>query len=146
MTSTVPAAIDALVALWRGALDGVQVADGEPIEIENDLLVVGFIDVPGEAAVTSTRTREQLAAEPDRESYDITCLASSFSGVTDFKTVRDTAYGLVNTAAAALAGDDTLDGLVMQSRITADDLIQEQTEKGAVATVRFTVHVDAYTS
>lgn len=146
MISTVPAVLDALVARWRSALPGVQVSDGQPVTTENDLIAVGFHDVAGEPAVNSTRTREQLAAQPDRESYDVSCLASSFTGATEFKPVRDRVYELVDAAAADLAEDDTLGGLAMQARLTADDLIQEQTEQGAVATVRFTVHVDAYTS
>lgn len=146
MISTVPAALDALVARWVAALPDVQVSDGQPVATENDLIAVGFHDVPGEPAVNSTRTREQLAAQPDRESYDISCIASTFDGGTEFKPVRDRVYELVNAVAADLADEDTLGGLVMQARVTADDLIQEQTEAGAVATVRFTVHVDAFTS
>lgn len=146
MISTVPTVLDALVALWSAALPGVQVADGQPLDMQNDLIAVGFHDVPGEPAVNSTRTREQLAAEPDRESCDVSCLASSYSGVADFKTVRDRAYELVNAAASALADDDTLGGIAMDARLTSDDLIQERTENGVFATVRMVVHVDAFTS
>lgn len=146
MISTVPAVLDALAARWAAALPDVQVSDGQPVATENDLIAVGFNEVPGEPAVNSTRTREQLAAEPDRESYDVSCIASTFDGGTEFKPIRDRVYELVNAAATDLAEDDSLGGLVMQARVTADDLIQEQTEAGAVATVRFTVHVDAFTS
>ena len=146
MISTVPAVLDALAARWTAALPDVQVSDGQPVSTDHDLIVVGFHDVPGEPSVTSTRTREQLAAQPDRESYDVSCIASTFTGGTEFKPIRDRVYELVNAAATDLAEDDSLGGLVMQARVTADDLIQEQTEAGAVATVRFTVHVDAFTS
>lgn len=145
MTSTVPGVLDALVALWGQALPDVQVADGEPVAVADDVIVVAFTGVPDEPAVTSTRTREQLAAQPDRESYDVTCLASSWSGVTEFKPVRDRAYELLGSAAAALAADPTLGGRVMQARLSTEDLIQSQTDKGAVVTVRFNVHVDAFT-
>ncbi|GGV34200.1 hypothetical protein GCM10010182_67600 [Actinomadura cremea] len=145
MISTVPAVLDALVARWTEALPEVQVADGQPVVTENDLIAVGLHDVPGEPAVNSTRTIEQLAAQPDRESYDVSCIASSFTGAVEFKPIRDRVYELVNAAAGALAADQTLGGLVMVARLTSDDLIQEQTEQGAVATVRFTVHVEAFT-
>jgi len=143
--STVPGVLDALVALWGQALPGVQVADGEPVNVADDVLVVGFTGVPDEPAVTSTRTREQMAAQPDRESYDITCLASSWSGTTEFKPVRVRAYELLSAAAGALAADPSLGGLVLQTRLSTEDVIQSQTDKGAVVTVRFTVHVDAFT-
>jgi hypothetical protein len=146
MISTVPAVLDALTSRWAAALPDVQVADGQPLDTQDDLIAVGCHDVPGEPAVDSTRTREQLAAEPDRESYDVSCLASSYSGVADFKTVRDRVYELANAAAAALADDDTLGGACMSARLISGDLIQERTDQGVVATVRLTVHVDAYTS
>ncbi|WP_242890265.1 hypothetical protein [Actinomadura litoris] len=144
--STVPTALDALVTGLTAALPDVQVVDGQPVSTEGDVICIGFGGVPGEPAVESTRTREQLAREPDREQYDIACLASSWSGDTDAKTVRDRAYELVDAAADVLAADDTLGGVVMEARITTDSLTQEQTAEGAVATVRFIVHADAFTS
>lgn len=145
MISTVPAVLDALVARWAAALPDVQVSDGQPVVTQDDLIAVGFHDVPGEPAVNSTRTREQLASMPDRESYDVSCIASTFTGGTEFKPIRDRVYELVDAAATVLVEDRTLGGVVMLAQLTSDDLIQEQTEQGAVATVRFVVHVDAFT-
>lgn len=143
--STVPAVLDALVAGFTSALPGVQVVDGQPITTDGDVVCVGFSGLAGEPAVESTRTREQLAVEPERESYDITCLASSWDGGTDAKAVRDRAYQLLDAVASWLAADRTLGGLVLSTRLSAESLIQEQTDQGAAATVRFTVHVDAFT-
>ncbi|MFD0902335.1 hypothetical protein [Actinomadura sediminis] len=142
--STVPAALDALVGGLRTTLPDVQVVDGPPLTTNPDVICVGFSGVPGEPAVESTRTREQLAREPDRESYDIACLASSWSGATDPKPVRDRAYELLDAVAARLGADPTLGGAVMSTRVSAESLIPEQTDQGAVATVTFTVHVDAF--
>lgn len=143
--STVPAVLDVLVAGFTSALPGVQVVDGQPITTDGDVVCVGFSGLAGEPAVESTRTREQLAVEPERESYDITCLASSWDGGTDARVVRDRAYELLDAVASWVAADRTLGGLVLSTRLSAESLIQEQTDQGAAATVRFTVHVDAFT-
>lgn len=145
--STVPACLSALVAATRRALPGVQVVDGQPYEdIEADLIMIGFTGEPGEAAVTSNRSQPQGTPAPDRESYDVTCLASSWHGHQDDPDgVRRRAYELVNTVAYELAGDGTLGGTVGRSRISTDSFAQAQTERGATAVVRFVVHVEAFT-
>jgi hypothetical protein len=145
-TSTVPACLDALVQAVRAALPGVQVIDGQPTtEVESDVVCIGFTGQPGEAAVTSTLTREVYARSPDREQYDISCLASSWRGEVDPKAVRDRAFELVDAVTGTLADDQTLDGTVLRARLSADVIGQEQTTKGAVCTVGFTVHADAFT-
>lgn len=145
--STVPACLSALVAAARRALPGVQVVDGQPSDdIDDDLLMVGFTGEPGEAAVTSTRAQQQGTPAPDRESYDVTCLAASWHGHHDDPVgVRVRAYELVNALAAELAADTTLGGTVGRSRISTDSFAQAQTERGATAVVRFVVHVEAFT-
>ncbi|HUR74452.1 MAG TPA: hypothetical protein VMZ00_09250 [Sporichthya sp.] len=145
--STVPACLDALVAAAGRALPGVQVFDGQPSkDIDDDLVLIGFTGEPGEAAVTSTRVQQQAATAPDRESYDVTCLASSWHGHDDDPaSVRNRAYELVNLLAAELASDPTLGGTVGRSRISTNAFAQAQTERGATAVVRFVVHVEAFT-
>jgi len=144
--STVPACLDALVALARRALPGVQVVDGQPLDTDPDIVCIGFTGEPGEAGVEVTRTRQQASITPDRESYDITCLASSWRGhQVDPKVVRDRTYELVDRIAAELAADPTLGGVALTTRISTDALAQEQTTRGAVAVVRFTIHVEAFT-
>ncbi|GII89626.1 hypothetical protein Ssi03_76160 [Sphaerisporangium siamense] len=145
MISTIPAVIDALVALVRAALPGVQVVDGQPMSSDRDIVCIAFTGEPGEAAVESTRAVEQLALEPDRESYTITCLASSLRGDADAKASRDRAYGLVDTIASAIAADPRLDGAVTYTRLATESLTQQQTQNGAEATVRFLVAVEAFT-
>lgn len=142
---TLPVVIDALVALWSQALPGVQVVDGQPLDVEPDIVCVAFTGTPGEPAATSTRTRDQVATEPDHESYEITCLASSLRGETDAKQVRDRAYELVDALAGLLADDPTLGGVAARAELTADSFAQDQTPEGAAATVQFVVTVDAWT-
>ena len=144
-TSTIPACLDALVQAVRAALLGVQVIDGQPVEeLEPDVLMIGFTGQPGEAAVTSTLTREVYARSPDREQYDVACLASSWRGDTDPKVVRDRAFELVDAVTGVLADDQTLGGAVLRARLSAGSVIPEQTTDGATCTVGFTVHVDAF--
>lgn len=142
--STVPAALDALVTGLTAALPDVQVVDGQPVTTEGDVICIGFGGVDGEPGVESTRTREQLAREPDRERYDITCLASSWSGDTDAKAVRDGAYDLLASVRDYLAVNPTLGGAAMQTRLSTESLTQSQTQEGALADIRFVVHVDAF--
>lgn len=145
-TSTVPAVLDALVTRWTAVLPGVQVTDGQPLDLANDVVIVGFTGDVGEAAVTSTRTREQMTSTPDREQYDITCMVSSWKGrERDAKVVRDRAYELIDAMAADLAEDQTLDGLVLRARLSTESFTQYQTTDGATAVVQVTVSVDAFT-
>jgi hypothetical protein len=145
-TSTVPACLDALVNAVRVALPGVQIIDGQPTtQVEGDVVCIGFTGQPGEAAVTSTLTREVYARSPDREQYDIACLASSWRGDVDPKVVRDRAFELLDAVAGVLAADQTLSGAVLRARLSAEAIAPEQTSEGAVCTVGFTVHADAFT-
>lgn len=145
--STVPACLDALVGFIRAALPEVQVVDGQPVgDIEPDVVCVGFTGNPGEASVEDTRTQEQLTFDPDHESYDIACVASSWLGhETDAQVVRNRVYGFVNVVAAEIAKDQTLGHVVMRARLSADQFAQAQSDRGAIATVHFTIHVDAMT-
>jgi len=144
MISTVPAVIDALLAAWA-PLQGVQVVDGQPVTSKPDIVCVGFSGEAGEPAIESTRTREQLAAEPDREAYGITCLASSLRGDGNAKAARDRVYEMVQLVTDALAANPRLGGLVMRAMVSTESLTQMQTPKGAEATVRFVVSVNAFT-
>lgn len=145
--STVPAVLDDLVTRTRLALPDVQVIDGPPVEVlEGDVIFIGFTGVPGEPAVTDARTTRQYAPSPQRESYDVACLLSSWpGGDTDMKAARDGAYALLDAMTAMLAEAPLLGGLVKRARITVDSLIAEQPTNGAVATLAVTIHIDADT-
>lgn len=145
--STVPAVLDAIVALAAAALPGVLVSDGEPLDpSSDDIVVIGFNGTPGDAVVTATLTNEQMAVGDDREQYEIACLASVWrGGQRDAKAVRDRAYELVQTVANALAADSRLGGLVMMAGLSAGEYAPLQTDQGAVATLHFTITVDAFT-
>jgi hypothetical protein len=145
--STVPAVLDAILAAIRATLPDAEVWDGQPVkQTQDDVICLAFTGEPGEAAVTATITRDQMAVDPSREAYTITCLASSWRGEEgDAKAVRDRAYELVDGVVAALAQDQALKALVMRAMVSTQAFAQEQTTRGAVATVQFGIHIDAYT-
>nr|PZN20116.1 MAG: hypothetical protein DIU75_13180 [Mycolicibacterium hassiacum] len=157
--STIPAALRALVAAARRAIPPavirgrtvpVTVTLGQPTRGQvgaDDIVCIAFTGEPGEAAVTSTRERQQAAAAPDRESYQVACLASSWRGRhDDAEPVLDRTFEMINAFAAELAADQTLGGVVMTCRLTTDETAIMQTEQGATVVTRFTLSIEAFTS
>ena len=147
--STVPACLKALVAAAERANPDAVVTLGQPTRgqaLADDVICVAFTGEPEEAAVISSRERQQGATAPDRESYDVQCIASSWRGNSDDPIpVLDATFGLIDAFAAELAADQTLGGVVMTCRISADSTAQVQTDRGATTVGRFTVHVEAFT-
>lgn len=151
--TTIPAALNALVALSEQAWPAVQVLDGGPTtQVQADVIAIGYSGSSTEPDVRSTMTREQLDMEPDLERYDVMCMVSAWRGTAhhndkpDAHTTRDRAFELLAGIRAALAEDSRLGGAVMMARMSTLDLVADQTDKGPVATVRFVVHIDAFTA
>lgn len=145
--STVPAALDALLqalALVLGPQE-VQLVDGQPIRTDPDVVCIGFNGQPETEMITITRRQADFAGRSDSESYDISCIASSWRGDIDPKQVRDRAFELVGMVAAELARDRTIGHAVARAQLTVSGVAPVQTTKGAMCTVRFTIHVDAFT-
>ncbi|MDH2429319.1 hypothetical protein [Sphaerisporangium sp. TRM90804] len=144
--STVPIALDALVAAARRALPGVQVVDGDPVEdIADKLMCIGYGADPDEPVVEMVRTRDQATTTPEHESYTVTCGAWAWPGhEVDIKAARDQVYAMLSAFAAELAADPTLGDVVARAQITTDSYAQGQTDRGASAGVRFTIAVDAW--
>lgn len=146
--STVPAVIDALVARFSLAIPDAHVCDALPISDRDsdDWILVGFTGPTDEQAVTSSLTVEQMTSDPNREQYEIACMVSAWKGVEDdVKAVRDRAYELVNAMTAELARDPRLGGLVLQARLSAQNLDQYWSEGGVSVDVRVVISVDAFT-
>lgn len=149
--STIPAALDALVALAERAHPDVQVLDGGPtVEVRDDVIAIGYSGSTTEPDVRSTLTREQLELEPDLERYDVLCMASAWrgdahrGGKPDSQTVRARAFELLSGLSAELVRDSRLSGTVMMARLSTLDVVLDQTKSGPVCTVRFVVHIDAF--
>lgn len=147
--SLVPDVLDYLVERLTDQLPNVLVTDGTPKppqDQEPDLLCIGFTGELGEPAIENVRYRQQLTTSPDRETFEISNIASSWYGNdTDVKAVRDGAYNILNGVNDFLMKDQTLGQRVMRSRLMTDVVSQEQTQKGAVVTIRFVIQIDAFT-
>lgn len=148
-SSAVPAVLDYLVRSWTQAIppdDRLTITDGQPLDLTDDVVCIGFTGSPGESSVVSTRTREHLASAPDREQFDVISMVSTWRGrEQDARGVRDALYVLVDAIAADVARDQTLGGLVMRAQLTTGEVAQWQTEDGATAVIRLTVHCDGFT-
>ncbi|MFF4417484.1 hypothetical protein ACFYY8_33585 [Streptosporangium sp. NPDC001559] len=149
--STIPAALDALVAIAVRAWPDVQVLDGGPTtEVRDDVIAIGYSGSPEEADVRSTLSAEQLSVQPDLERYDILCMLSAWrgdayrDGQPDARTVRERAFEMLAGIRRELAEDSRLDGAVMMARMSTLDMVADQASSGPVCTIRFTVHVDAF--
>jgi hypothetical protein len=150
--STIPAALNALVALAERAWPDVQVLDGGPTNhVQRDVIEIGYSGSPNEPDVRSTLTREQLDMQPDLERYDVMCLVSAWRGDTrrdgrpDARTTRERAFELLAGIRSELGKDSRLGDTVMMARMSTLDMIADQTSDGPVCTIRFVVHIDAFT-
>lgn len=149
--STIPAALDALVALAKRAWPAVQVIDGGPTtNVQKDVIEIGYSGSPSEPDVRSTMTSEQLEMQPDLERFDVMCMVSAWrgdahrGGEPDARTTRTRAFELLAGIRAELARDSRLGETVMMARLSTLDMVADQTDEGPVCTVRFVVHIDAF--
>lgn len=150
-TSTVPAAIDALLAILRTtpALADVSVVDGPPTtNAIGDRLFVGY--QPGrDVAVEILQEWNAAGARTRDEAYDIACYAESRGGDLDMQPRRTRAFEVVAAVETALRATNaaptapTLTGTVLWAELTAGGLEQLQTADGPVSGVAFTVHCRA---
>jgi hypothetical protein len=147
--STVPDALDALVAAFRGApgLADVTVFDGPTVtaSAQQEAITVGDDgDQEDPTAVEGQNTREGLAAAPDREQYGIRCAVIVQDGSGNISAARRRAYQLLGEVGDVLAADQRLGGAVMMAQLGASTLAQGQDEDGATATISFNIEVDAF--
>lgn len=147
-TSRLPAAMDALVAVFNAApeLAGVTVRDGPSASqaTVREVISVGYTGTEGEADADSQLMTEGVGGASDREQFSIRCAAAALRGTTDLPAARQRAYELLTAAGAAIARDRTLGGAVMRAMVASHSLTQVQTSDGAQAVVVFEVSCDAY--
>ncbi len=143
MASTIPAVLDVLMQSWGLALPGVQVVEGQPVDLEPDIVCLAFTGIAGAPAIEATEDRGGLSGS-DREKYDVTCVASSLKGETDTRLVRERVFEMVEAIRGDLRRDPTLGGLALSARMAVLGVATEQTEDGAAATVQFAVRIDAF--
>lgn len=150
--STVPATLTALAERIRASphLAAIQIPDQAPVLVQDgpwlanpsdpDVICVGWTPDEGNA-VDTTVTRDMGSS---RESSDVECMASSWTGGTDIAACRDRAGDLLDAAEAEFSGDRTLGGAVTSAEITRHVWDQYQTKDGCQVTVQFTVHTEAF--
>ena len=151
LTSRVPALIDYLVGLFQGAATlgqaspPVTIFDG-PATTELDpglALYVGLTDPDSESAEEAAAFTQQWAALGRLgrdEMITIHCCAEAWAGTDDLKTVRTSVTGIVAAVEQLMQSDSTQFGgnaLFADPGITALQLLQNNTQQGAVARLAF---------
>jgi hypothetical protein len=153
MTSRVPAAVDALLAILRAApgltAEDLVIVDG-PSSInftQRRRLYVGWH--PGaESSVQLEQSFNGAGARTRDEAFEISCYAEARAGDKDMKTRRDEVFAIVGEVETALRATNeapaapTLNGTVLWAHLTTGDLTQAQTE-GTLAGLAFTVTCQA---
>jgi hypothetical protein len=147
-TSTVPAAVDALLAILRAApaLSGVTVLDGPPVEDMSaaDLVAVGW-QPDSEEAVQLDQDFNAAGARTRDEDFSILCWAESWTGDRSMSARRTRAFELIAVVEQAIRASDanpeapTLSGTVLWAHLTSGTLRQTSTDQGVRAGVGFAV-------
>lgn len=151
MSSKVPGLLNYLVTLFTAA--GTQVTppfavyDGPAVNAAQAKLIlyVGLTDPDSDgadSAATFTQARADLGQLTRDETSSISCVAEAWSGTDDLATVRGQAFGVLAAAEAAVRGngDQTFGGNGQPyPGITGAELLQNTTEAGAFARVRFAI-------
>jgi hypothetical protein len=147
---TYPASVAGLITAWQRAypLQGVEVRNGPQLTNPQaqEVLTAAYTSLEDDTAAGGDWTPEGLAGTPDREQYTIACAASVLNGDGDVVAARARVFALVAAAGDAIAADQTLGGVVMNAWLGSWTVREAAADAGMVATVNFTIRVDAYTS
>jgi hypothetical protein len=147
---TYPAAVAGILAAWGRAypLQGAELRNGPQLTNPQamEVLTAAFTSLEDDTAADGDWTPEGLGGTPDREQYTIACAASVLNGDGDVVAARARVFALVAAAGDAIAADYTLGGAVMSAAMGSWTVREDAADPGTVATVRFAVRIDAYTS
>jgi hypothetical protein len=145
-TSVVPALIDALVTQCTSALTGVTVTDGYGVSGNTgDFLMIGVDDPESEGAANSADVQQTPGPfgtnRPRDEQGEIACIASSWAGGTNQKTVRDAAYAITSGVENLLRSSPSLgvSGCLWTGFGASSQLLQQQFKDGSSASVVFRI-------
>lgn len=141
-TSTIPATIDALVALFTASLSDVDVHDG-PAVVSNraDHLSVGYAgrDNPEAVSWEQTAAGIQRGAHPRDEVFFVNCVINSGSGDAVMSTRRTRAFAILGQVETSLRADPSLGGVVMTAQVADGSLLQDLDENGMFAGLVFRI-------
>ena len=144
-TTTIPAAIDAIIALLRASSDlrGIEIIDGQPTtNTAKDFIAVAFVEDGGQV-VSGYQQMVTMGNMLQDETFDVVCRVSAWNGGTDMKKVRDRAFTLFAGVEKAIRASNTLSSNVLFAYIQPVNYSQYQTEQGAVADLDFSITVRA---
>ena len=143
--STVPAVLAAIYAKLQAALPAVQTVYGPPLQnMRADYVAFPYND--GNQAVVLTQSIEDMAGQSDLEVYDAIGQTVSWRGKpAEFTAAVQAVYANTDALQAAIAADRSL-GLdaVQLSDFATGELSPLQTEKGPVAVLAWSIHVEAW--
>lgn len=143
-TSSIPAAITALVGLLKAALTDVDVFDGPPMTGDMpDHVCIGHDPLDPLNAVEADQVPASLGNRAREESYQILCSLAAWSGDEGMAARRDRALALFATVESIVRANVTLNGAVRSAQIGSYTLVQEQTDQGASAGLRFRIACSA---
>lgn len=150
MGSRVPDVIDRLLTLGAadGALKGVRVSDGPELTEDADMewLIVGFDGDPnGDFQTANTLGGWAGLGSRREEQFQITVAVIVFNGDTDVRAARTRAYEIAERVEAWFVTDPTIGLPELEAAIEASQFTQDQTQKGAQATLLLTVAGRAFT-
>jgi hypothetical protein len=158
-TSRVPAVLDYLVTTFNAAAtlgaaaapNTVLIFDGPVTGLTSAPLVlwVGMDDpdgTGGRRGAVSTQDWAGLGHQARNEFITIHCAADAWTGVDDTRTARLLAYAITSAVEDIVRNDATLGGTVSvpgNAAVTAGELWQDNTDRGALARVMFDITAQA---
>lgn len=148
ISTTVPAAVDRLCAIFTDALPDARVDDGPtaaPFERDRDGTDLGVVVGwrPSGPGIENDVDREG-AAGVDRELYRVWCTVIASNGETVTRPLRELVYATIAPMAAALRRHHPLVRGVLSARIEVGDYEARITQDGAEVQLLFAVEVDAF--
>jgi hypothetical protein len=148
--STVPAAIDALLAACRASdeLTGVFIGDGPELNgtTAQEALAVGYQSEDTPVAVEGLGVDEGMSIRRTREQYAINCSITVDNGAGDTSTARTRAFQLYAAVGSVLAADPRLDNTVMSTRLGTYSMQQTAGKRGVRVYLQFSVDCDGFTT
>ncbi|PAK25790.1 hypothetical protein CJD44_14260 [Streptomyces sp. alain-838] len=144
MGSRVPEVIDRLLALGGAdsALKGVRVSDGPELTEDADLewFIPGWdADPNGDYQAASTLGGWAGLGSRREEQFQVTVAVIAFNGDTDVRAARERAYEIAYAVEAWFVADPSIGLPELEAAIEASQLTQDQTDKGAKATLLLSV-------
>jgi hypothetical protein len=148
--STVPAAVDALLAACRASDDlaGLAILDGPELNGSSaqEVLAVGYQSEETPVSVEGLGVDEGFSIRRTREQYAINGSITVDNGAAKPGVARTRAFQLYSAVGAVLAGNPKLDDTVMSTRLGTYTLQQTAGKRGARAYLQFTVDCDGWTT